>query len=645
MGRRKRIGLFVSLPEMAYVRRITEGIMRQCETYDYDLCIFAACTHLSFTGTRYVLGEANIFELANLDELDGVILDYTSLSGDKDQRSLKRLVERLKNYPDLPACSLEIPIEGTKVIPSDNGDVLREIVRHVVKVHGRKKICILTGTKDSGVAEERLGIFLDELGKYGITVMPEHIVYGDFWYFSGEKLAGRISSGEIPRPDAIICASDTMAIGVTETLIRNGIRVPEEIVVTGFDSTDEAAINPTTLTSWEPADMKMGANAVDHLRALIEPEADIIPFVSETSQLFHPGASCGCQPDPSYVMRRFREALYISSYNYSDRMSGQRISIGTLLESYALEGFTAAGTAEECMESIYDKISLLKPYDRFSLCLKENWLDIDDERVEGYPDHMNIVVSRDETDENSFWKEEDSVRFSTACMFPDLEKTREQASVFWFSPVHFDGKLLGFAVLQRELASRYLLNNVYRNWLRYINSALEMIRSKERLEMLSVRDEMTGAYNRRGMYSKFRRMLSKAKPEDALFVAVVDMDGLKFINDNYGHAEGDFGICAVCEVLRSVGRKGEICVRSGGDEFFLIGIGDYRKSDEAERANEFTKAIEARSEKEGKAYKISASIGCVVCEDCRKQDLDSALSEADGRMYGYKMRNRRQRGI
>ena len=139
MGRRKRIGLFVGYPEIVHVRRITEGAMEQCKKYDYDLCVFASSIHLSFPHENYVKGEANIFRLANLAELDGVILDHTTLTGDPDDRSLKMLVKRLEQYPELPKFSLELPTEGTELIHNDNEAVLREMVRHTIEDHGRKK--------------------------------------------------------------------------------------------------------------------------------------------------------------------------------------------------------------------------------------------------------------------------------------------------------------------------------------------------------------------------------------------------------------------------------------------------------------------------------------------------------------------------
>ena len=645
MSRRKRIALFAAYPELTHVRRVIEGVMEQCKKYDYDLCVFAPSVHLSFPHVDYVRGEANIYELANFSELDGAILDTDTLFGDHDNQICKKLVARLNEYGKLPVCALEIPLDGTKLIKSDNEEALREECRHVIDIHGRKKICILTGPKDNSVAEQRLSIFLDEIGKHGLSVLPEHIIYGDFYYFSGDALAKKIAAGEISMPDAVVCASDCMAMALVDRLVKLGVRVPEDVVVVGFDSSDEGAINPVTVSSYEPSDKEMGANAVDYLRTVIEPGAELFPFEVSASAQFHAGASCGCQTDPAYAMKNFRKSLYISSYNLADEEQTEQVGLGAFMESYAMEGFTASKTAEECISNIYEYGALLKPYRNFYLCLKENWLDMEDVVYEGYPENMKIFAASSNVGEESVNGEEKAVLFSTSKMLPYLNKDRKEPSIFYFSPVHFDGQLLGYAVLEREMLSQPTLNVIYRNWLRYINNALEMTRSKERLQTLSVIDAMTGALNRRGMYVRYKEMLAQAKDGDALFVSVVDMDGLKYVNDTFGHKEGDFGIKTISSSLMQMARNGEICVRSGGDEFFLIGIGDYKDSDEAERAKMFSEIVSKASEKAAKPYNISASIGCIVFEDCKKVSLDVALSEADERMYNYKVRNRRHRSV
>ena len=643
MNQRKRIGLFTAYPETTHARRILEGAMEQCEKYDYDLLVFASSVHLSFPHDDYVRGEANIFRLADPDRLDGVILDSISLTGDPGGAVLKQLLDRLRAYGRLPKCALELPTEGLPLIPNDNEAALREQCRHAIEVHGRKRICVLTGQRGNEIAEARLALYLDEIRAHGLDVLPEHIIYGDFYYFSGDTLGKRIASGEIPRPDAVICASDYMAMALVDRLVKSGVRVPGDVLVIGFDSSDEGAVNLTTVSSYEPGTREMGAAAVDYLRGMIEPGAELQPLRRDVSARFHAGASCGCLTDPSWAMKSFRDALYISSYNQADEELNDRVSLGLFMEGYVMEGFTASASPEEFFLNIYNYADLLRPYLSFDLCLREDWQNMDRKIYEGYPASMRILVASSRTGDDGFYGEKKAVSFPTEEMLPRLSVPRDKASVFYFSPVHFNGVLLGYTVLQRAMNAHPVINVVYRNWLRYLNNALEMTRTRERLESLSVRDSMTGAYNRRGMYEKYRAMLASAREGDALFTAVVDMDGLKYINDTFGHSEGDFGIRTTCSALASVARPDEICVRSGGDEFFLIGVGSYRREDEAARAAAFTEALARASGEAGKPYAVSASIGCAVFPDCRQISLDTALSEADSRMYHYKVKNRHPR--
>lgn len=70
-------------------------------------------------------------------------------------------------------------------------------------------------------------------------------------------------------------------------------------------------------------------------------------------------------------------------------------------------------------------------------------------------------------------------------------------------------------------------------------------------------------------------MYSRRTSGENLFACVIDMDGLKYINDTFGHQEGDFGIIAVSKAVKAITEGNELCVRAGGDEFFVIGIGQY----------------------------------------------------------------------
>lgn len=641
--RRKNIALLTALPESVHGQRIIRGMAVQCEKYGYNAAVFGAMTHIQIPRYGYTVGEINIFNLMRCENLDGVILDISTLQGDMSGENLKRIRERLEQDRNIPVVALEIPFADYPLVQNRNEQILREMVRHVIEVHGKKKLCILTGQKDNGTAESRLAIFLDEIHRHGLTVADEHIVYGDFWYFSGDTLAQSLLNGDISMPEAVICASDHMAIGLIDRLQKNGVRIPEDLIVIGMEATEEGATNRIPLSSFEANDAGSAADAVDAIRRIIEPDAPILPYDADPNRLFHPGLSCGCETDPIRTAEVMRSAMYHTSHNYESEGLTNNIDIGVLMESYMLEQVTGCDTPEDCLSNIHSCTYLILPYVNCFLCLREDWMYAERDTEVGYPERMKIVFANSDIDELSFCDEKNGIEFDTKLMIPRMHEDSAEPSVFYFSPVHFNEKMLGYFVLQRRINDTHYINLVYRNWLRFVNNALEMSRAKKRLLMLSARDEMTGAYNRRGMYQEIERMRMDADPNSTVFVGVIDMDGLKYINDTFGHSEGDFGLRTISTAVASVTRENEICVRAGGDEFYVIGIGRYAADAPERRTAAFNNVLDALAKTYSKPYTVTASIGCVTAKLADVINIDELICLADEVMYRAKVARKRQR--
>ena len=141
---------------------------------------------------------------------------------------------------------------------------------------------------------------------------------------------------------------------------------------------------------------------------------------------------------------------------------------------------------------------------------------------------------------------------------------------------------------------------------------------------------------------KTHKMLEEANPGDSLFVSVIDMDRLKYVNDNFGHAEGDFGVSLVCSVAMKILKSGEICVRAGGDEFYIMGVGKYEEEELAQRVQEFNNYMQTAAKASGKPYPISASIGCAIAPIKDNFHVMSVVNKADENMYKSKMERKKQ---
>lgn len=440
-----------------------------------------------------------------------------------------------------------------------------------------------------------------------------------------------------------------MAIGLANRLVENGIDVPGKVVVTGYDATQESVVNTPVITSYTPAVEQAAAEVVNRLRSVIDPDEELIPIDYQPSRGLCIGESCGCPENIGYVKERLYNSLYNINHNYGIKGIEDMVDISRLNESYMFENLTIAVGPNDCLKKIYEETYLIRPYGDFYLCLTEEWLNTESDITSGYPERMKEVIhSKPAKDSNNvdgeiYFSNDDKRIFDTSVMLPELWEERDEPSVFYFSPIHFDEKTLGYSVLRNPLSMKHKMDIVFRNWTRNVNNALEMTRMQNRLVAFSQRDAMTGLYNRRGMDEKLSAVMSGLKENESCLVFVVDMDGLKYINDNFGHSEGDYGINAVASAVRRIARSEEICVRAGGDEFYIIGVGDYNRSDITVRVQKFNSAVEEENKASGKPYEISASIGGCCERLCAGMTVEEAIQIADGRMYRNKTDRKKQR--
>ncbi|MBR6469639.1 MAG: GGDEF domain-containing protein, partial [Lachnospiraceae bacterium] len=613
----------------------------QCEKYGYNFSVFTSMTHLEFKRAAYVEAESNIFRLLDFDMIDGLILDAVNLVPGQGKRVTDELLERIKEHPDIPVVSLEMSIGDLPVIKSDNEEALREMCRHAIDVHGKKDICILTGQQGNEVAEERLEICLDEIGRHGIGVSSEHIVYGDFWYSSGDKLARRMAAGDVKLPEAVLCTSTHMALGLIYRLIKLGIRVPEDVIVLGFDTTNEGCCNDIILSAFDAADAASAAGTVDYIRGIIDPGKEILPYKTDVKKMFFNGMSCGCEPEIKHSLSVFRRASYLVAYNSSADHELNEISFGRLMESYCLEELTATRSPEECFGKMAELIYLLRPFTDYQLCLREDWQEESSAGNKGYPGKMMVALSAKVTPDRNYDVNISPVIFETDKMTTLFDDDSTKPAIFYFSPIHFEGITLGYSVLRRSFKDPCELTLVYRTWLRFVNNALEMTRTKSQLLSLSAKDSMTGLYNRWGMNLELDKMLSMSRKGESIFAMVIDMDGLKKINDTYGHMEGDHGIMLLGTAVRQVTLPGEICVRAGGDEFYIIGIGKYDTGDLSRRIDSLNAVLKKLNAAAGKPYEITASIGFAAETIDEGTMLDTVLNRADKEMYKSKVAKKR----
>ena len=135
------------------------------------------------------------------------------------------------------------------------------------------------------------------------------------------------------------------------------------------------------------------------------------------------------------------------------------------------------------------------------------------------------------------------------------------------------------------------------------------------LEDIYTKDALTGLYNKHGYLHRETLLLQEAAENQSTVTCFLfDLNRLKYINDHYGHNEGDFAIQVIGHALSSVTRSTDICARFSSDEFYLLTM-DYTKEDADELLTRVYKYLDNYNKISHKEYKISASGGYAQPEE------------------------------
>lgn len=184
--------------------------------------------------------------------------------------------------------------------------------------------------------------------------------------------------------------------------------------------------------------------------------------------------------------------------------------------------------------------------------------------------------------------------------------------------------------LERDIAARKLVEE------KLAEQAQELARSNALLENLSLIDDLTGLYNRKGFFALAEHRMKVANRSGEPFaIAFVDLDGMKQINDTFGHQEGDRALVDTANVLRECFRESDIVARLGGDEFAVF-IAEAKEDKIASIMSRIQQNLATCNRTEGRQYRLSFSTGIVPAGAAKPEDLETLLAQADTLMYQQK---------
>lgn len=628
------VAVIVAGIDEEYQRDVLNGIISHAKESEINLSIFTSYGGV-IKSSRYDRGEYNIYSLINYDKFDGLILLTNTVSDDTERN---KIIDQAR-ASGLPAAVLDCDDHPEFFnVRIDNKSAMEEIVRHVITVHGAKSINYISGPLSNPEGAVRYESFMKVTGEFGISVSDDQVYFGLFRSIDGKKAITQFVESGRPIPDAIICANDAMALSAIAELESLGYKVPEHVIVTGFDNTYNARHHYPALTTVSRPLFEAGYRACETVFNAINGEVHDKVITLDSAAVFT--QSCGCSNAFTENVPKYKKGVYHT-------INGTREDI-SLLERLTPE-LAEAESADDNFRILGKFIPELQ-CERCCICLCSGW--------EGKRKHLWDPRTDDTFQEKGYtplmsaplvWNKGIVSKielFNSAEMYPVPNKSG--GNISFFLPLHFRQRCLGYFIItncgftSRSMICHSLMMSIS-NSIENVRKLKHLTGAIDELNKLYVMDPLCNIYNRNGFRRTAEEMFSDCmKKRGSIIISFIDMDGLKPINDNYGHQEGDNALRCLADIITECCNDDQICARFGGDEFILFGV-NATEDDIQRLENDFAEKIKETNAHIHKPYSIGASIGTIVTKLNGKQDLFDLITKADELMYQNKMRKKNSR--
>lgn len=617
----KKIAVFIGQITQEYQTDMLEAVVQAAKEMGYCSDVF---TEFGSYGDNYLHaeGELNIIHLPSLEEYQGIVIAPDTFGVTEMERKLdEMLLERAGG----PVVSLRQKKNEFYSILVDNRSAERAMVEHLIRDKGFTNICFMRGKESLDDAVERYQGYLDAMAAHGLAVTEQMIFQGNYWRNKGdEAVEWFLKDGA--KPEAIVCANDFMAISVLDALHKRGVEIPRDIAVVGFDDIEESKYVDPGLTSVKMPRKAMGREAVKLIKKLSEGEqCDKITYLPV--ELCLRGSSGSGEDEPGYwAQKLYGEKLYLSHVITQN--------------SFMNADFENCDTIEELMYAAF-LYSFHFAYDKLYICLC-NHLDENGEKIHGVTDYSESMILRTVMRREGGYQMLEE-KFERRNILP--QQYIEKDGTYYMIPLHHKNNCLGYLVLETGKPDE--LKDFFQCWTWELSSYMDKImlyeenQGLQQFRKLSLVDDLTGLYNRRKLDQELSKKLVSKKALGVVFYIVsLDMDGLKYINDTFGHLEGDVALKAFASILTACAGENDICCRVGGDEFIVLVAGS-EEEDVKAYLQHVRDGISEYNAEVKKPYDLDGSAG--YARYTRGEDLTLCMQQADSNMYANKMTKKHAR--
>ncbi len=581
---------------------------RVIQDNDCFLFIYALNSEIGISNND--LTEVAVYDLIPYDKVDVVVIMNEKI---KKREVCQNIIDK-SALNNVPVIVVDGNYENVSLVRYNYAAGFEKIVRHILEDRQAKRPHFMAGHRNNAFSDERIEVFKKVLSENNMPFDSSMISYGDLW-----ALPCRAATAELLRrdelPDSIICANDIMAINVCDVLKEAGIRVPEDVLVSGFDGIDEAFLSSPCITT-------AVCDSGELAHAVISTLLDIFDGKRNTTRLvqpvFIPNESSGCPRKDLHVTATVSELNNIF-YHHEDEVHAYQSIISKFMNGKDIPG---------CIRYLKENHAKFAQVVVEKSCfnLENNFFNNDVEKGD------KVVIYDSYDDSDKFYE------YEPQGIIPHLKEIMDIGHPIIFNCLLYMDKCPGFVCYSypRTMLIDYnqtpnLTNCFEMSIGGYVVTRYQQY-LRDKIKEMYQNDALTGLYNRLAFRSKIEDF-SKDSCNIGKKITVImqDLNGLKQINDNLGHLYGDKAITSVAKALKKACPADSICVRAGGDELLAFIVGD---CDVSHICSEIDKQLVSSSKELG--FTVSASTGTYSTVYDGKMELDKIIGIADERMYAVK---------
>lgn len=642
----KNIAVLVSELTTNYNFSVFEGIESYFNTKDDVRFIVSTIASQNNKENCYDYQYWTAIDLAKSEQIDAIIIITNSFL---NTMKLEDVFREFSVFKDKPVFSVATPLGLPNSFYTHTIciDAYNQVITHMIEKHGKKRIAFFSaGLIDSPDSDDRLEAYREALAKNGIEFNPDLVYKGDFTPGTAKEVMMEVLKDKKNIPfDAIMCANDFTAGGLMLAMMDLGLTCPKDIAIFGFDDDPFATLAKPTISSINQSIPGSGTKAAEMAYDLLEGRHVDEVAIIQSQPVYR--QSCGC------ITTDLDTSAYVDAenqYHPSDEHLGRQtyqVLIDKLEQTMAITSLvdtmnTRIPFSELIQKALGSAMYVSKITDLF-VCLYDNPLHCSSYGDFFMPDEAKLVLYANKDKGTVFANLDDSmISFDPRERLIPSQYDDVPAGKYFLQPMTMHEINYGYIwcridstdntviSVNLKILTNILIQSI--EFQRDLDQRKLLISRNQQLNMQTKTDELTQILNRRGFFDNGQQLIDLSISSGKTgIVFFCDLDGLKTINDTYGHDIGDLAIATEAKVLTALFRDSDLVGRLSGDEFGVVAPGMKLKVVPSLRER-LVQMNEKFSKEAGLPFTLSISIGPIEFNE-ENTNLQALLSKADDNLY------------